>query len=184
MKTAEGFTLIDLLISLSIFAILGLYAVPELNSQYHKSQLRSSFAHIERSLAFARQQALTIEEEVTICFTNSDNRCIKNATRNSELSVYIDLNRNARIEPDERIIYSSRINQNGFLSVKAALGRPYFRYKKDGSSEVAGSFIYCNARYPTHSGRITVSMAGRAYKARLRGENGIIKLTSGKEISC
>ncbi|MBD1399405.1 GspH/FimT family pseudopilin [Pelobacter sp. M08fum] len=67
----RGFTLIEIIIAMAIFAILAAIAVPNFNVWRQNSQLRSDVRLILGALQQARVEAITRNQPVTITFDNS-----------------------------------------------------------------------------------------------------------------
>jgi type IV fimbrial biogenesis protein FimT len=178
----RGFTLLDLLISLSILSITFGFGLPNLKESLDKAQMKSTNTYLHRSAVSARHFALTEEEDITLCGVNNNDVCIRKNFKN--ISVFKDINRNAIIDPDEEVLSMLELKYPGELTLRASLSRPYFRFEKDGSSEVAGSFIYCDSAYAHHSSRLTISMSGRAYRGTDRNGDGIVEGTNRRAIRC
>lgn len=66
-KIHIGFTLIELLVVLAIAAILLLVAVPSFQGTIEKNNVESAQETLARSIAFARQEAISRNTTVSIC---------------------------------------------------------------------------------------------------------------------
>ncbi|WP_086931194.1 GspH/FimT family pseudopilin [Agarilytica rhodophyticola] len=181
-KYNQGLTLAELLICLSIVALLIGVGIPSFSSIQARMQSYVLTSTLARSLAAARDFALSSNSTVTLCGINQQQECVANDFK--EISIFIDRDKNAAITDNEHIFLISSLDYSGQLNLRAALRRHYIRFKKEGSAEQAGSFIYCHAKYHTASSRITVSMSGRSYIGRDLDGDGIVDMTSGSPISC
>lgn len=181
-KYHRGLTFIELLIALAILCLLTTFGIPSLSQAIERSESRALTSAIRTTLALSRTEAIASESTVSICGTQQSNRCVK--TNFSQLVVFVDQNRNGEIDTSEKTLFIQDLNYSGALSLNASFGRDYIRFKKDGSSEQSGSFVYCNPKYPTLSSRMTLSMVGRIYMAKDRDNDGIIENTDGSPIRC
>ena len=182
MKLQHGFTLVSSIITLSIIAILGSIAAPNLSVFLSKQEGRATIGIIHRNLSKARAHALKNDVDITVCGINKHGECVKSNFK--ELIMFEDYNDNAAVDEDDTITYISKLDYSGQLKLSASLGKKFIRLKRTGSSQQAGSFIYCDATNPRASNRVTISMSGRSYLGRDKNNDGIIELTNGKPISC
>lgn len=178
----QGFTLLELLICLSIAALLLGIGIPSFSNIKASMQSYAVQSSLRRTLAAARDFALSSHQTVTLCGINTQFECVDNNFK--EIAIFVDKDRDAVLTDDEHIFFVSQLDYSGELTLKAALRRKYIRFKKEGSAEQAGSFVYCHAKHKTTSLRITVSMSGRSYSGKDLDGDGIVELTSGLPISC
>ncbi|RQW27219.1 prepilin-type N-terminal cleavage/methylation domain-containing protein [Rhodobacteraceae bacterium CH30] len=75
-KRTRGFSLVELLVTLSIFAIVLAMAVPSFQSFLLKNQARGIASDLSRSLWQARNQALALGRAVTVCARAEDGGCL------------------------------------------------------------------------------------------------------------
>ena len=72
MKTKQhGVTLIELLITLCVIAIIAAYATPSLNAMVEKNRLTALNNQIVSALNYARGEAVKSRYDVTLCVRNS-----------------------------------------------------------------------------------------------------------------
>jgi type IV fimbrial biogenesis protein FimT len=71
-KHAPGFTLLEMIIAVSISAILLTIAVPSFSASRLNSQLRASANDLVASVNLARNEALKRNRPVTLCVSNAD----------------------------------------------------------------------------------------------------------------
>jgi len=182
MKHTAGFTLIELLVGLGISVILTAYAFPNFITARHRSRAQVSMTRIERALAVARQYAIEGNEQVTVCGVDKDKKCDNQSLH--DVVVFVDTNDNKTPDKGELILADQGLDAPDYLKLQASLGRNYIRFDTDGSAQEAGSFIYCNAHYPSFAARITISMAGRFYRGRDSNSDGVVEDAQGHAIRC
>ncbi|MGI2168970.1 GspH/FimT family pseudopilin [Shewanella sp. MF05960] len=74
MKNINGFTLVELMVTVAVAAILLAVAVPSLNSVYEMSRSSTAISNIQSAVVFARSQAISYGRKVSIC-SGSDSGC-------------------------------------------------------------------------------------------------------------
>lgn len=178
----SGFSLLELIISMAISAILLAAAIPGFGYFKAKSDARSVTSGLSRMLAKARSHAIFHSELVTVCGVDAQLEC--NNEQFDTLIAFIDQNENRIVENDEQTVFQVTFDYQGQLSMRASLNRRYFQFTHNGSSRQAGSFIYCDPNYTNAARRVTVSLSGRSYIAHDQDNDGIVELTNGDPITC
>lgn len=179
---SRGFTLIDLLIAISILSILFGMAVPQFSILQAKAEAKSTASAIRRSLAFGRQKAVIKQKDITVCGADIHLKCEKNNPQN--IIVFEDKNNDRTYTEDEALYSNLNLSYRGTLKLRASLGRNYIEFRKNGSAKQAGSFEYCVPGVPTASRRVTISLPGRPYMGRDFDKDGVVENTKGKPIEC
>lgn len=71
-KINLGFTLIEMMITVSVLAILMAIAVPNYNNTLNSIQLNRDYKNLLSVLSTARNQALTLKQDVTVRLNSDD----------------------------------------------------------------------------------------------------------------
>ncbi len=154
----RGYTLIEVLISSLLIAILSSITIPNFAHFLAQSRLDNAMSRILKSLHLARGYAVTYSTNITICPLVSGS-CQKNWQ--GTIYAFEDSNRNLSLDESEyTITVVEKIDSQDELTYP----RKAITYRADGSINFmqSGSFIYCNTTYPELTGnRITVSQVGR-----------------------
>ncbi|MFT7431390.1 MAG: type IV fimbrial biogenesis protein FimT [Colwellia sp.] len=180
----QGFTLVELMITIAIGATLMAIALPKFNSFLVETRVDNEISHLQRLLLTARNTAINAEQSVTLCPLNASNRCDTNWQ--NEVSVFIDIDGDKTYEPasDERIVaVKAKIKTND----KLQYGQDSIIYRPTGNimgGVSASPFKYCPKDYPAKSRGITVTTSGRSYVTSDTDSDGIDEDRSGNEITC
>ncbi len=78
MKPSYGFSLIELMIALTIVAIVALMAFPSFQSTVERNRVSSSLKDFSTSVKFARSEAVKQSSTVTICASSDQATCTGN----------------------------------------------------------------------------------------------------------
>lgn len=179
----RGFSLIELLATISISAILLSIAAPNFQNTLESNEADNNIAIIYRLLQSARTLAISQQKSITICGSNDGSHCLKNW--NNYLLVFHDEN-NDKTASKEEIIYSEPLNIGGAnIKTRLGFGKTSLKINTLGQPNLTGSFVYCPPSNQTqYARRLTWNRIGRYYLGRDANHDGIIEDTNGKAISC
>jgi prepilin-type N-terminal cleavage/methylation domain-containing protein len=145
MKNMHGFTLIELMVTVSVAAILLAVAVPSLTSVYERTRSSTAINNIENSIAFARNQAISYGRKIVVCpgsgssctgdwidgyviFIDDDNdNKVDNNTSVLKKEQHLNLKDFIKVSPDKAIIF----NTDGMLSGDSEMSIHYCPSSKD-----------------------------------------------------
>ncbi|GIU51626.1 GspH/FimT family pseudopilin [Shewanella sp. KT0246] len=151
MKQAlKGFTLIELMVTVTIAAVIITVAIPSLKTFYEQQRVRSNIEVIQNIVSFARNQAVSYGATVSVCPFASATSCGSTTDWSNGVRVFINAN-----GADTELRAIDGFNDND--SVKGPAG--VMTFSADGLSS-AGEFIYCPAGESDSSRSITVSGGG------------------------
>ena len=173
MLRINGFTLVELMISLSIMAILSAIAIPSFNHSTRKQQSELAISQLQRSLSLARQTAISQKVSVVVCPSFNGTQCSGdgNDWRAGGI-VFIDLNGNKRYEPSEEVSgFLERIyplnrgsrNNNSNNGNQLRSNADYISFNSYGMlNSAAQTFTYCDSSAQTsYNKSMTISTQGR-----------------------
>lgn len=166
----RGFTLIELMVTLAIAAILATLSVSIPKLLQHET-ITSEVNNLIADLSLTRSEAVKTGEQVLICKSQDLTQCSNNINWDAGRLIFIDKNKNYQKDPGEQII---RVRQPlpGFLSLKSTAWGPgngrYLSYQPTGFIQQNGTFAFCdrnrNARprgvIYMRSGRNRISYSG------------------------
>jgi len=165
MKLTHGITLIELLICLSILAMLVAIALPNYGPFLAKQRTNNEVRQLQRLLLSARNQAVHNEQYITICPLDSNNICT--SEWQNELYVFFDSNKNKQLdEVQGEFVIKQKNAIPSIDSLKYAKGRTALVYAPTGRLAIwggNGTFKYCPKQYKSMAKGLIVSITGKTY---------------------
>lgn len=161
MRAPNGFTIIEALITVTIFGILATITVPALAQLWRSQQLDSSTQVMLRSLALARQEAITSGRTLTL----ANNAAIW--SRGWHL--FQDDNNNGHYDPDELLLRTFPALPEGISLTGNTNVRSYIRYTSSGRATLLnggyqmGTLTVCQTGH-NRGNTITLNNGGRAHQ--------------------
>jgi len=186
MKKCKGFTLVELMVSITILAILSAIVIPNFNEFVIKVRVDNEISQLHRLLLVARNSAINSNNNVTVCPLDNDLQCT--TEWQGTISVFIDNNNNDRLDTNinETVI---RLKEAVKLGDKLQYGLRRFRLKYAPTGRTIGfgsngTFKYCPKNYEDFARAIIVSTSGRIYASSDIDNDGKDENRSGVEIIC
>lgn len=155
----NGFSLLELLIAITLGAILLGIGVPGLSSLISSTALDSEANTIGNVLHSARNHAIDLNRRVIVCFTDSTNNC-KNSGFDHVI-IFNDNNNNGSYDStSEKIILSGEVFDN---SVDITPNAASFIFSSDGSVSAQSTVTVCHhdRSTSTEGKTITIALSGR-----------------------
>ena len=163
MYTSKGFTLYELLATISIILILTSTAVPALQQLYLSIRAQNLYREIFVLIQYTRSTAAFHSTSVILCPSQNEEHCSSNWQH--PLIIFIDGNNNKKRDSNEAIERHADLLNPGEKFVWRAFGSSrYIRFIADGSTEYqSGNFSVCLSN--TSIEQIKLYKTGRARKA-------------------
>lgn len=158
IKPRGGFTLIELIVTISVSVVLLAIAQPSLASLYAYTRTDVNIRKIQQSIQLARNHAITYGVRVTVCPIQSQ-RCADNWHEN--ISVFTDTNQSKLIDGNDKLIFTlGPFNSNDAIN----FNRSAIKFQPDGLAAGSnGTFKYCsNSAFGSHAKAIVINRSGRA----------------------
>ncbi len=156
----KGFTLLELLLCIAIISLL-FSAGAGLSDLVERERRFQAIIDLRRTVNYARGQAVAGGMQVTVCALDQARNC-KRDWSGSDYAVFIDNNRNQRLDESEALRMGHWSEARGSLIWRAALKRRYLRFRALGDTAQNGSFWYCPPG-ATRTTRIVLNRGGRNY---------------------
>lgn len=154
---SKGFTLLELLVALTIAATLAALAAPSFNHVMSRLQLRSITHQLHTSLNLARQSAISRRQPVLIRNKGGD--------WNNGWTVFVDSNNDGQLGPGEEILLEVTKLPSS-LKMSSNFGH-YARYRANGRSAyvngafMAGTWVLCVTQSSGTGHKLVMSAGGR-----------------------
>lgn len=164
----RGFTLLELLITIAILAILVTLSFSGNTDLNDRARAESFMLELKRHITFARAKATTSDEIVILCpvdptkLSAKENLTCLNDWKSNQVISFIDKNNNGSYEVngDDLLRIMDKLTTNDNLKA------PDSRLRFDSSGRVvntnAGQFIYCPKNEIEHAKALTLTLGGTA----------------------
>jgi type IV fimbrial biogenesis protein FimT len=159
MKNQHATTLIELLIALSMLAMLTIAAVPGLTSLIQKIRMDNDVNGLIHSFHRARQNALVSGIPTPVCCSSSGNQCDIGCDWADGWLVFANADGDEPpvIDPGESVLESGRLSAN--LRIQA--NRQAYIMRPFGLRSTNGTLTFCDARGTSHARAVIVSYTGK-----------------------
>ena len=167
--------MVELLVTLSVLAILLAVGVPAFNQFVVSSRLNAYASDIFSALILARSEAIKRNGRVVLCRSADGETCAGAGDWNQGWIVFADPNNNANRDAGEPIVHTMSALQNGYTLDGNTLISSYVSYDSQGMTQLAsgafqqGTFTLCPPP-PAASGQgrnIVISASGRPRASKI-----------------
>lgn len=163
-RKVHGFTVVELMISIVVAAILCAVSAPALGNLIHGETLRTSRNALVTSLNLARNMAVTRQRHVAVCPSIDQNTCSGGSVWQHGWIVFEDTNADGAHDAGEPVLEAAPA-QNG-LTIVTSEGRERVVYHADGTSPGTNLTVtFCDGRGAKAAGTVIVSNSGRPRQA-------------------
>ncbi len=175
---SRGFTLVELLVTLTVAAILMGVAAPSFEQALANSQQTTVYNSVVSSMRLARSEAIKQSSSVSVCARASSTAKTCGSDWNQGWLVFTDGGATVgTIDDDETILRVEKKPTDTIVVANKALlqnnagepiSRPFIRFGPRGTSNWrgAGSYQFCDRRGTDHALAINITLSGDVRKAR------------------
>lgn len=163
-----GFTLVELLVVVTVAAILLTVSVPSMSRLVHSARLTDASNALLSSLQLARSEAMKRNDRVTVCKSADGLSCVRSGGWEQGWIVFHDANHDGEHSVDERIIERGQPRAGSLRITGNAHVASYVSFlawggtRQISGSIQAGTVTLCDVSASAAEGRqIVVSAAGR-----------------------
>lgn len=185
-KTQRGFTLLELVITIAVVAVItasvsGTWGT--LVERYTRYAVQST---LSQTFASARSSAVRFAEITTICPLDGTMQCSRDWDR--PLTVFLDPMNERGLTVDTEILQIFEIPDDG--SIKASnsgpMERRYFQYNPNGTARgTLGNLVWCpNSHNSSSAIQLRMNLGGRITWARDSDLDGVKEDAQGQPLSC
>ncbi len=160
--TPKGFTLVELLVTLSIIAILAGIAAPVFQEQISRSKRDTSISALYHMYQLGRTHAIDNHKLVHFCGSDDLQSCEKKWSKYAV--IFVDEDNNNQPSEQEIISVHHFTNKPIHFITRSGFGRSYTILRPNGAVKLAGSIVYCGDKHtPSSYQRMTWNRVGRPY---------------------
>lgn len=182
-SNVKAFTLIELIVSISITSILAAIAIPNFSEFIVQLRVDNEISSLHRILLITRNSAINSGHKAIVCPLNNSFQCTDQWQ--NELSVFVDVNDNKKLDANEKVIsIRAEINTNDKLIYGSGRNKITFKPTGQLSGLANGTFRYCPEMYENYSRGIVVARSGRMYQSSDIDNDGIDENRGNREINC
>ena len=189
-KNNHGFTLIELIVTLAVFAILVTVAAPSFNSFVDSSRRASEVNQLSGALAYARSEAIHYDNTVTICAqTSGAESCSGTNDWSNGWLVFTDLNSDGVYDAgagETLLRIFKPVSAGSAITETSTFAPSALTFRGSGFITVTrAEFKYCGNRGVADARAIIVSKTGRARLSVDGTDSGKIHEDStGTDLTC
>lgn len=159
-RPTAGFTLIELVVTLSIICILAGVAMPSLATFVERQRTSAAITSLTTHMALARMAAISRNRRAVLCPSADGTQCEPGTDWSHGWMLFLDDDGNRKPDKNDEILRVDLEPTSRHLRVVSTTGRPQLRYLPDGRS--AGSNLtisICNQQQLL--GKVIVNNIGR-----------------------
>ncbi len=141
-----GFTLLELMVTITIVAILGALAAPSFQTMIHANRTRSVASELLATLNLARSEAARRGQPVSICRSSNGSSCSSSGTGWDQgwiAFVNVDNDKPAVRDSNELILQVKQNLPTGVTVRPNSNFTNYLTYSRTGLANQMGTFVIC-----------------------------------------
>lgn len=155
----QGFTFIELLITLTLLAIVLAIAIPTFTATADSLRQRTQVNQLLADLNFARSRAITTRRPVSICAGESGCDGLKKWS--GQVLIFDDFDGNGALDEGDVTLRTTRIAASHAWNWRNFRKQRHMTYKPDGTTHsLNGSFVLC--QHDAALRKIVINITGRS----------------------
>ena len=185
MKKSTGFTLIELMVALTVFAITVTVAIPNLREFIQNNRLISQTNDVISTLQLARSEAVKRKQTISICGSSDGATCNTTSWEQGWI-VFVDVDGDRVIDAgvDELLRVGESLKGANTLRSISFTSATSIQYNSRGAIDSTGSFKICDTRGATIARAININITGRTRQAYDSNSSGTVNDVDGSDITC
>jgi type IV fimbrial biogenesis protein FimT len=156
-----GFTVLELLITVSLTAILLVLGVPALQDFVMRQRMSAALHALHTQLELARRDAIHFNAYVMICPGDDTLGCANSNDWSTGWIVFNDINDDRQYQPGSDSLQRAEPGLEQ-IRIYGNATRSAVRFQPNGSAPGSNSSItFCDVRGPAHARKLVISNTGR-----------------------
>ncbi|MGB5325826.1 MAG: GspH/FimT family protein [Pseudomonadales bacterium] len=178
-----GYSLLELLITLLLVAIIASFATPTLRTFVDSARADAFQESLRKAIYRTRSTAIFNKKIVSLC-PYSEDGCGTNWE--DGLMIFTDENNNGKIDTGDELLERFYIEKAGYsISWRASARKNFLRFSPSGMARAFGRFTICNSSNDLRLARtIVVNRQGRLRLYVDRNGDGIVEDIDGRMPHC
>lgn len=185
-KIQRGFTLIELMISIAVIALITASVSGTWTLLVKRQTSYAAQSTLSQAFASARSEAVTSGTTATICPLDHDRECSRNW--NLPVTVFLDPLNEYALSSNTELVRIFELPDNGILTASKSgpVERRYFQYNPDGTARgTLGNIVWCPTDYDTSTAiQLRMNFGGRITWAKDSDGDGLKEDVQGQPLSC
>ncbi|WP_100643303.1 GspH/FimT family pseudopilin [Alteromonas facilis] len=180
MNRQSGVTLVEMMISLAIVAILLTTVAPNVQGMLIQNRIVSEINELSGIIQFARHTAIEEQSDTVLCPTANFSSCTVNWS--DPKMVFIDADGDGSRGANEEILVSS----SAISDVNKLYGpNSELIFLASGGSNTAAELVFCHKNKKAKYARgLSLGLQGRVKSSKDKNKDGVYENASGKPLSC
>ncbi len=159
----RGFTIIELLIAMCMAAILLVIAVPGVQQFLTTSAVDQESNNLFNALHSARSQAISLNQDVVLCYANTSNACVTSGF--THLLMFVDKNKDGALQtetadPDSILLNGGVVSSR--VTIHSSPDLVNFRFSREGNLRSGATLTLLNNDSGCHAKKVIVLLSGSA----------------------
>ncbi|SNC76540.1 type IV fimbrial biogenesis protein FimT [Marinobacter sp. es.048] len=197
LRRHSGFTLLELIVTIIILAIVAAYAVPSFRETVLNNRLTAQVNEVSSLIAYARSEASKLQAGVvTACASTDSASCSGNAAWETGWIVFTDFDGDRSVDNgdgDELLKVGGALSGGNTFRILdlTSDGGGFVQFARNGfpvtsaTGNTAGTFIICDDRGAARARAVVVNVSGQTRLARDTGGTvGVLNDHEDTDVTC
>jgi type IV fimbrial biogenesis protein FimT len=145
VKRRGGFTAVELLVTISIAAILAVVAIPSFVGTLNRNRLTTESNNLVADLVPARSEAMSRGATVSVCQSSDGTSCTTTGWGSGRI-VFLDAGPAGQVDAGDTVLKVSAPIAGGDTMTASFAGN-FVQYTADGSLSTPGTYTTCHTGY-------------------------------------
>ena len=171
MKQNSGFTLVEMMVTVALVAIVVAFGIPSMTEFSKNDRLTTNINTLIGHLSYARSEAVKQSVQVALCVSNNSNDPNPSCTGGNWEDgwiVYVDADGDDSFTAGEEVLrVQPALEGSNTLTPGGGIANQVI-YDYRGFAGVVGTFLLCDNRAGPHGKTVTITNTGRV---RAEGES-------------